>query len=113
MDRAREIFPRSVKAPKGGFYPLPTDGPRAEEGLFYLDGFLYESTGLEGQSSIRKVRFRRLGCWPVTGAIESDASDLRAVLDETLRASSSERQGRISDGEDAGSIEQKKREGYF
>jgi tRNA-splicing ligase RtcB len=38
MDRAREIFPKSVKAPKSGFYPLPTSGPRAEEGLFYLDG---------------------------------------------------------------------------
>ncbi|WP_146645563.1 RtcB family protein [Labilithrix luteola] len=38
MDRAREIFPRTVKAPKDGFYPLPISGPRAEEGLFYLDG---------------------------------------------------------------------------
>ncbi len=63
--------------------------------------------------STRQVRFRTLGCWPVTGAIESDATDLRAVVDETLRASSSERQGRISDGEDGGSLEQKKREGYF
>ena len=61
----------------------------------------------------RNVRFRTLGCWPVTGAIESDATDLRSVVDETLRASSSERQGRISDGEDGGSLEQKKREGYF
>ena len=63
--------------------------------------------------SIRKVRFRTLGRWPVTSAIESDASDLRAVVDETLRASPSERQGRISDGEDGGSLEQKKREGHF
>ena len=61
----------------------------------------------------RTVRFRTLGCWPVTGAVESDATDLSAVVDETLRASSSERQGRISDGEDGGSLEQKKREGYF
>jgi sulfate adenylyltransferase subunit 2 len=61
----------------------------------------------------RKVRFRTLGCWPVTGAIESEATDLRAVVAETLLASSSERQGRISDGEDGGSLEQKKREGYF
>jgi sulfate adenylyltransferase subunit 2 len=63
--------------------------------------------------SIRKVRFRTLGCWPVTGAIESGADDLRSVVEETLRASSSERQGRISDGEEGGSLEQKKREGYF
>jgi sulfate adenylyltransferase subunit 2 len=65
------------------------------------------------QISLRKVRFRTLGCWPVTGAIESEAADLRSVAEETLRASSSERQGRISDGEDGGSLEQKKREGYF
>jgi sulfate adenylyltransferase subunit 2 len=63
--------------------------------------------------STRKVRFRTLGCWPVTGAIDSEATDLRSVVEETLRASSSERQGRISDGEDGGSLEQKKREGYF
>ena len=59
------------------------------------------------------VRFRTLGCWPVTGAVESDASDLKSVVDEVLRASSSERQGRIGDGKDGGSLEQKKREGYF
>jgi sulfate adenylyltransferase subunit 2 len=49
----------------------------------------------------------------VTGAVESGAADLAAVVAETLGASSSERQGRISDGEDGGSLEQKKREGYF
>jgi sulfate adenylyltransferase subunit 2 len=65
------------------------------------------------QISTRTVRFRTLGCWPVTGAIESEAVNLMDVVDETLRASSSERQGRISDGEDGGSLEQKKREGYF
>jgi len=63
--------------------------------------------------SVREVRFRTLGCWPVTGAIESAATDLRAVVAETLGAAASERQGRISDGEDGGSLEQKKREGYF
>jgi len=61
----------------------------------------------------RTVRFRTLGCWPVTGAVESEAADLAAVVRETFQASSSERQGRISDGEDGGSLEQKKREGYF
>ena len=61
----------------------------------------------------KMVRFRTLGCWPVTGAIESAATDLAAVVDETRVAASSERQGRISDGEDGGSLEQKKREGYF
>lgn len=62
---------------------------------------------------IRKVRFRTLGCWPVTGGIESDAADLRGVIAETLLASTSERQGRISDSEGGGSLEDKKREGYF
>jgi sulfate adenylyltransferase subunit 2 len=61
----------------------------------------------------RMVRFRTLGCWPVTGAIESDATDIATVVSETLAARLSERQGRISDGEDGGSLEQKKREGYF
>jgi sulfate adenylyltransferase subunit 2 len=49
----------------------------------------------------------------VTGAIESRANDLQGVIRETLLSSVSERQGRISDGEDGGSLEQKKREGYF
>jgi sulfate adenylyltransferase subunit 2 len=62
---------------------------------------------------MRSVRFRTLGCWPVTGAIASDANELADVVSETLSASVSERQGRISDGEDGGSLEQKKREGYF
>jgi len=62
---------------------------------------------------LRSVRFRTLGCWPVTGAIASEATDLTQVVRETLFASVSERQGRISDGEDGGSLEQKKREGYF
>ena len=62
---------------------------------------------------MKKVRFRTLGCWPVTGAIESDADDLASIAAETMGARLSERQGRISDGEDGGSLEQKKREGYF
>ena len=62
---------------------------------------------------MRSVRFRTLGCWPVTGAVESTACDLQSVVAETLESRVSERQGRISDGEDGGSLEQKKREGYF
>jgi sulfate adenylyltransferase subunit 2 len=61
----------------------------------------------------RVVRFRTLGCWPVTAAIASDATDLLAIVRETLSAANSERQGRIGDSEDGGSLEQKKREGYF
>jgi len=61
----------------------------------------------------RLVRFRTLGCWPVTAAIESQAADLFAIVRETLGSANSERQGRIGDSEDGGSLEQKKREGYF
>lgn len=61
----------------------------------------------------RRVRFRTLGCWPVTGAIASQADDLPTVMAETLSAEASERQGRIADAEEGGSLERKKREGYF
>ena len=61
----------------------------------------------------RYVRFRTLGCWPVTGAIESNASNLQEIIDETLNSRFSERQGRLGDNEDGGSLEQKKKEGYF
>ena len=61
----------------------------------------------------RSVRFRTLGCWPVTAAVESEATDLFSIVRETLGAANSERQGRIGDSEDGGSLEQKKREGYF
>ena len=67
----------------------------------------------EDRPAVRTVRFRTLGCWPVTGAIDSDAADLRAVMEETVSARLSERQGRVSDGEEGSSLERKKREGYF
>lgn len=67
-----------------------------------------------GESVAEKtVRFRTLGCWPVTGAIESGATDLAQVLRETQSASRSERQGRIADQDAGGSLERQKREGYF
>ena len=62
---------------------------------------------------MRKVRFRTLGCWPLTAAIESDAADLDAVVEETLAAKVSERAGRLIDHDQAGAMEMKKREGYF
>lgn len=61
----------------------------------------------------RSVRFRTLGCWPVTAAMESTASDLPSIVLETLAARTSERQGRLADGEGAASLERQKREGYF
>ena len=62
---------------------------------------------------MKRVRFRTLGCYPLTGAIESDATNLTEVLEEMLRAKTSERQGRVIDYDEAGSMEEKKREGYF
>jgi sulfate adenylyltransferase subunit 2 len=61
----------------------------------------------------RLVRFRTLGCYPLTGAIDSDATDLGAIVQEMLVARTSERQGRMIDKDEAGSMEKKKREGYF
>ena len=62
---------------------------------------------------LRKVRFRTLGCYPLTGAIESDADTLPRVIQETLLARTSERNGRVIDHDAAASMEKKKREGYF
>src|SRR5690554_7538800 len=62
---------------------------------------------------IKSVRFRTLGCYPLTGAIESGANTLPEIIQEMLLATSSERQGRVIDHDSAGSMEQKKREGYF
>ncbi|MEZ5816994.1 MAG: sulfate adenylyltransferase subunit CysD [Hyphomicrobiaceae bacterium] len=62
------------------------------------------------QARLRSVRFRTLGCWPVTGAVESNASSAMEILEELTATRSSERGGRVSDGR---SLEGQKREGYF
>ncbi|MFD1702388.1 sulfate adenylyltransferase subunit CysD [Methylopila henanensis] len=62
---------------------------------------------------LRRVRFRTLGCYPLTGAIDSDASSLEDIIAEMLASTTSERQGRLIDSDEAGSMEKKKREGYF
>jgi len=62
---------------------------------------------------LRMVRFRTLGCYPLTAAVESTATTLDQIVAETLAATSSERQGRIIDHDGAGSMERKKQEGYF
>ena len=61
----------------------------------------------------KKVRFRTLGCYPLTGGVESQADTLDAIIEETLGAVSSERTSRVIDNEAAGSMERRKREGYF
>jgi len=60
-----------------------------------------------------RVRFRTLGCYPLTGAVESTATTLPEIIQEMLLATTSERQGRMIDHDQSGSMEQKKREGYF
>jgi sulfate adenylyltransferase subunit 2 len=61
----------------------------------------------------RKVRFRTLGCYPLTGAVESEAEDIEGIVQEMLLATTSERQGRVIDFDGDGSMEDKKRDGYF
>jgi len=65
------------------------------------------------EPQIRSVRFRTLGCYPLSGAIDSTASTLDEVIEETLSSTSSERQGRLIDHDQSASMERKKQEGYF
>ena len=62
---------------------------------------------------MKKVRFRTLGCYPLTGGVESDAETLDEIIEETLSAVESERTSRVIDHEEAGSMERRKKEGYF
>jgi sulfate adenylyltransferase subunit 2 len=64
-------------------------------------------------AEMRRVRFRTLGCYPLTGAIESDADTLPAIIQEMLLTRHSERQGRVIDHDQSASMEKKKQEGYF
>jgi sulfate adenylyltransferase subunit 2 len=67
-----------------------------------------------GESIVmRQIRFRTLGCYPLTAAVLSDASDIESVVVETLSAKTSERQGRLIDHDQSGAMERKKQEGYF
>ncbi len=65
------------------------------------------------EPTMKRVRFRTLGDYPLTGAIESDATTLPEIIEEMLLARNSERQGRVIDHDESGSMEQKKLEGYF
>ena len=62
---------------------------------------------------MRRVRFRTLGCYPLSGAVDSTATTLPEIIQEMLLTTFSERQGRLIDSDEAGSMEKKKREGYF
>jgi len=100
--------------------PLYFSAPRPtyiyEGGLFMADDLdrLEKVMGHKPEIIIRSVRFRTLGCFPLTGAVESNASSLSEVVQEMLLTTTSERQGRIIDKDEGGSgMEKKKQEGYF
>ena len=65
------------------------------------------------QPTLKNVRFRTLGCYPLTGAVESTADTLQGIIQEMLLTRTSERQGRVIDHDQAASMEKKKQEGYF
>ena len=69
--------------------------------------------GMNEKPIIRSIRFRTLGCYPLTGAVESEADTLPAIIQEMLLTKTSERQGRVIDHDSAASMEKKKQEGYF
>jgi sulfate adenylyltransferase subunit 2 len=99
--------------------PVPSLYLAAERPVVERDGALImvddERMPLrDGETPMRKrVRFRTLGCYPLTGAVESEADTLEQVISEMLVARTSERQGRVIDHDPSASMEAKKREGYF
>ena len=68
---------------------------------------------LRATAKMEMVRFRTLGCYPLTGAVESSATTLPEIIQEMLLTKVSERQGRLIDHDESGSMEKKKMEGYF
>jgi sulfate adenylyltransferase subunit 2 len=99
--------------------PVPSLDFAAERPVVERDGALImvddERLPLhDGETpSLRRVRFRTLGCYPLTGAIESEADTLEKIIAEMLVATTSERQGRVIDQDPSASMEKKKQEGYF
>ena len=89
---------RLVVEREGGLIPVDDDRMRLSPGE---------------APELRRVRFRTLGCYPLTAAVESEADTVEAVLAETLAADRSERRGRLIDHDGEASMEAKKREGYF
>jgi len=99
--------------------PLYFSAPRPtyewDGGLFMADDLnrIEKVLGYMPQITERSIRFRTLGCFPLTGAVESEAKNLPQVIQEMLLTTTSERQGRVIDHDQAASMEKKKQEGYF
>ena len=100
-------------------FALLVDGLAAERPVVERDGTLimvddHRMPLKPGEvPMMKKVRYRTLGCYPLTGAIESEADTLPAIIQEMLLTKTSERQGRVIDHDTAASMEKKKQEGYF
>ncbi|MEO0056906.1 MAG: hypothetical protein RIT17_342, partial [Pseudomonadota bacterium] len=98
------------------YFAAPRPTYEYEGGLFMADDLprLEAAMGYTPEITMRSIRFRTLGCFPLTGAVESTAATLSEVVQEMLLTTTSERQGRVidKDGGDA-SMEKKKQEGYF
>ncbi len=94
------------------YFAAPRPVVRRDPQLIYVNDHRYPLH--EGEKpEIKKVRFRTLGCYPLTGAIESQADTLEKIIEEMLLFRQSERAGRAIDHDEQGSMEAKKREGYF
>ena len=85
----------------------------AKDGMWIMVDDDRLPVGADETVQIKRVRFRTLGCYPLTGAVESDADDLSSIVLELLNSRTSERQGRAIDSDSSGSMEKKKQEGYF
>lgn len=94
------------------YFAKPRPVVRRDGALIMVDD---ERLPLKAQETpeMRQVRFRTLGCYPLTGAIESEAAALEDIIAEMRASKTSERQGRLIDFDESGSMEKKKREGYF
>lgn len=94
------------------YFAKPRPVVRRDGALIMLDDERLKLRAGE-KMEVRMVRFRTLGCYPLTGAIESDADTLEKIVAEMFSARTSERQGRLIDSDESASMEKKKREGYF
>ena len=115
------VRPAARIAPAKGIeiVPLYFSAPRP---TYVHDGQLFMADDIERLERVmghrpeiteRSIRFRTLGCFPLTGAVESEAKTLPQVIQEMLLTTTSERQGRVIDHDQAASMEKKKQEGYF
>ena len=85
----------------------------AKDGMWVMVDDDRLPVGADENVEIKRVRFRTLGCYPLTGAVESNADDLSSIVLELLNSRTSERHGRVIDSDSSGSMEKKKQEGYF